>query len=126
MNSQVWYYKNVGLTYLNVKIGNPVDRKLERVKFLVDSGAVYSVVDKNVLMKMKIRPHSRRKFILANGDEIEKDVGDAFFEYGGQKASAPVVFGDKGIYLLGATTLENLGLILNPIDRELRPLPMVI
>jgi len=92
----------------------------------VDSGAVYCVVEKETLEKLGIKPHSKRKFILANGDEIEKEIGDAFFIYRDQKASAPVVFGDKGIFLLGATTLENLGLILNPIDRELRPLPMVI
>ncbi len=34
----------MSLTYLNVKIGNPVDRKLEPVKFLVDSGVVYTEV----------------------------------------------------------------------------------
>jgi len=28
--------------------------------------------------------------------------------------------------LLGATTLEALGMILNPIRRELRPFPMVL
>jgi hypothetical protein len=40
--------------------------------------------------------------------------------------AAPVVFGDKGIFLLGATTIEAFGLILDPIRRELRPLPMVL
>lgn len=117
----------MGLTYLIVKVANPLNPKrfIER-KFLVDSGAVYAVIDKETLKRLGIKPHSKRKFILANGDEIEKKIGDAFFIYGEQKTSAPVIFGDKDIFLLGATTLENLGLILNPIDRELRPLPMVI
>ena len=117
----------MGLTYLTVTISNPRNpRKTFKRRFLVDSGAVYSVVDREVLKKMGIKPHSKRQFILANGEEIEKEIGDVFFVYGKQKSSAPVIFGDKGIFLLGATTLENLGLILNPIDRELRPLPMVI
>ena len=117
----------MNLTYLPVQIANPSDHsKSLQIKFLIDSGAVYSVIDKKILKKLGIKPHSKRTFILANGDEIEKEVGDAFFIYNEQKASAPVVFGDANILLIGATTLENLGLILNPIDRELRPLPMVI
>lgn len=117
----------MSLTYLKIKVANPMEpKKFLQRKFLVDSGAVYSVIDRRVLERMKIKPHSKRKFILANGEEIEKEMGDAFFVFRGQKASAPVIFGNKDIFLLGATTLENLGLILNPIDRELKPLPMVI
>jgi len=117
----------MSLTYLTLKVANPAKpKKFFERKFLIDSGAVYSVIDQEFLAKLGIESHSKRKFILANGEEIEKEIGDAFFVFQNQKASAPVVFGDKGIFLLGATTLENLGLILNPIDRELRPLPMVI
>lgn len=117
----------MALTYLTIKMANLLNlKRVIKRRFLVDSGAVYSVVDRKVLEGMGIKPHSKRQFILANGEEIEKEIGDAFFVYGRQKASAPVIFGDKDIFLLGATTLENLGLILNPIDRELRPLPMVI
>lgn len=117
----------MGLTFLTIVLTNPADKKkFFKRKFLVDSGAVYSVVEADVLQKLGIKPHSKRKFILANGEEIEKEIGDAFFIYRKQKASAPVVFGDKGVFLLGATTLENLGLVLNPLDRELKPLPMII
>ena len=41
--------------------------------------------------------------------------------------ASPVIFGDKeDIYLLGVVTLESLGLILDPIRRELKPLPMLL
>lgn len=117
----------MSLTYLTIKVANLNDlKKSFKRKFLIDSGAIYSVIERETLEKLGINPHSKRKFILANGDEIEKELGDAFFIFQKQKSSAPVVFGDKGIFLLGATTLENLGLILNPIDRELKPLPMQI
>ena len=53
-------------------------------------------------------------------------VGNAYFEYEGKIRAAPVVFGDPEIYLLGATTLEALGMILDPIHRELKPLPMTL
>jgi hypothetical protein len=38
-----------------------------------------------------------------------------------------VIFGEEGDSpLLGSTTLEGFGLILDPFRRELRPLPMVL
>ncbi len=41
--------------------------------------------------------------------------------------AAPVIFGEPGdATLLGTVTLESLGLILDPIRRELRPLPMIV
>jgi predicted aspartyl protease len=72
----------MSLTYLYVKIANPAkSQKAARQKFLVDSGAVYTVIDKQILARLDIKPHSKRKFILANGEELEKEVGDCFFEY---------------------------------------------
>ena len=34
--------------------------------------------------------------------------------------------GDEDIYLLGATALESVGLILDPLRRELKPAPMLL
>jgi hypothetical protein len=40
---------------------------------------------------------------------------------------ADVIFGEKGdSTLLGAMSLEALGLALDPLKRELRPLPMIL
>jgi len=117
----------MALTYLTVKVANPTNPKksLER-RFLVDSGAVYSVVPEKALKKLGIKPDSKRKFILANGEEMEMDIGQASFTLGEETWIAPVIFGKPGVFLLGATTLENMGLILDPVNRELKPLPMVI
>lgn len=68
----------------------------------------------------------KQKFSLANGEVIEKAVGNALFEYQDKKRVSPVVFGEKDIFLLGAVTLESLGVILDPINRELKPLPMLL
>lgn len=117
----------MAITYLNVKISNPQKpRKVAEARFLVDSGAVYSVVPNSVLSKLGIRATDTQKFSLANGEVIEKQIGDALFAYAGKKRSSPVVFGEEGIYLFGAVTLESLGLILDPINRELKPLPMLL
>ena len=40
---------------------------------------------------------------------------------------ADVIFGQEGdSMLLGAFTLESLGLVLDPLRRELRSLPMIL
>jgi clan AA aspartic protease len=117
----------MALTFITVQISNPIaPSKTFSRKFLVDSGAVYSVVDAEVLKKIGLVSTRTMDFELANGQEIKKKVGEATFEFKGQKVTSPVVFGDKGVFLLGAVTLETFGLILDPINRKLRGLPMLI
>jgi clan AA aspartic protease len=118
----------MGVTFVKVKVANPADpsRAIEE-QFLVDSGAVYSLVPRSDLERIGIAPHSRRSFILANGEQVERDLGSAIFEYQGERGDSLVIFGEEGDSpLLGATTLEGFGLILDPFRRELKPLPMLL
>jgi clan AA aspartic protease len=118
----------MGLTFVTVKVANPADpsRALDE-QFLVDSGAIYSLVPRTGLEQVGIEPHSKRSFILANGERVEREIGTAIFEYQGQRGDSLVIFGELGDSpLLGATTLEGFGLILDPFRRELKPLPMML
>jgi len=97
------------------------------MRFLVDSGAVYSVVPATTLKRLGIRPHRSRTFILADGSEITRQIGDAIFVINGERGASPVIFGEADdTALLGTVSLESLGLILDPMKRVLRPLPMVL
>lgn len=117
----------MAITFLKVKVSNPArPKKTKELEFLVDSGAVYSVIPKEVLKDLGIKFNFYQEFILANGEIVKWPVGNILFEYKNKKVAAPVVFGEKGVFLLGATTLEALGMILDPIRRELKPLPMVL
>jgi clan AA aspartic protease len=118
----------MGLTVLTIEVANPAaPARREAVEFLVDSGAVYSFVPREVLERLGIEPHGRERFRLADGSVIERERGDAVFVYGARRGAAPVIFGDPGdATLLGAVTLESLGLVLDAIRRDLRPLPMVV
>jgi len=72
-------------------------------------------------------PHWEHVFRLANGDHIVRKRGVAVFRYGDRVGGSDVVFGEEGDYtLLGAFTLESLGLALDPLKRELRPIPMLL
>jgi clan AA aspartic protease len=118
----------MGLTHVEVIIANPANpRKTKKLSLLVDSGAVYSVVPKTVLGQLGVKPHSTKTFTLADGSAIKRKVGDAVFKLNGHQGASPVIFGEKGdSTLFGTVSLEALGLLLDPIRRELRPLPMVL
>ena len=61
----------MGLTVLRIKVGNPAKPKVtEELEFLVDSGAVYSVVPSRVLRKLGIQPLATQEFRLADGSAI--------------------------------------------------------
>ncbi len=118
----------MGLTFLKIGVGNPAKPKVtEEIEFLLDSGAIYSVVPNKILRKLGIKPLDKQEFRLANGEKIVRKKGIALFKYGSKIGGADVVFGEEGdSTLLGAFTLESLGLTLDPLKRELRPLPMII
>jgi hypothetical protein len=57
---------------------------------------------------------------LAACDRGEVICSRAYFEFHGEGGAAPVIFGEEGDEpLLGATTLESLGLVLDPFKRRL-------
>jgi aspartyl protease family protein len=118
----------MGLTVLEIEVGNPANpNATEKIEFLIDSGAIYSVVPKAVLKKLGIKPVGEQQFRLADGSKILRKKGIALFRYGKRVGGADVIFGEKGdSNLLGAFTLEALGLSLDPLRRKLKPLPMVL
>ncbi len=118
----------MGLTVLEIEVGNPAKPEVtEKVELLIDSGAIYSVVPIALLEKLGIKPLIEQEFRLADGTKIVRKKGGALFRYGGRVGGADVIFGEEGDYtLLGAFTLEALGLALDPLKRELRPLPMLL
>ncbi len=80
---------------------------------------------RSLLTRLGIEPHTTKRFYLANGDGIDRQMGIAGFEYLNERTAAPVIFGEEGdAVLMGATTLEGFGFVLDPFRRELRPMSM--
>ncbi|MEK6405562.1 MAG: aspartyl protease family protein [Acidobacteriota bacterium] len=118
----------MGLTVLEVEIGNPASPDVtEKLEFLIDSGAIYSVVPTKILEKLDIKPLTEQEFRLADGSKIVRKKGIALFKYGERIGGADVIFGEEGdSILLGAFSLKSLGLSLDPLRRELKALPMIL
>ncbi|MBT4497146.1 MAG: aspartyl protease [Gemmatimonadetes bacterium] len=118
----------MGLTVLEIEVGNPAEPEVtEKMEFLIDSGAIYSVVPAPVLEKLGIKSLAEEEFRLADGSKIKRKKGIALFKYGERIGGADVIFGEEeDSLLLGAFTLEALGLALDPLRRELKPMPMIL
>jgi predicted aspartyl protease len=66
-------------------------------------------------------------FSLADGTIIKRRISTAYFEYENEGGAAQVIYGEEGdTPLLGATTLESIGLVLNPFTRTLHPMRMLL
>jgi len=112
----------MGLVYVDgvVKHGE----KSVKVRFLVDSGATYTVLNKSIWEELGLKPIGEMEFILADGTIIKRAISEAFLELPGYgERHTPVVLGEsEDENLLGIVTLEIFGLILDPFKRELRPI----
>ena len=97
------------------------------VTLLVDSGAIYSVLPAAVWQPLGLTQRRDVDFSLADGTLITRGVSECTFEIEGRAATSPVVLGraDEGP-LLGAVTLETLGLVLNPLTRRLVPMRLLL
>jgi clan AA aspartic protease len=119
----------VGVTFTSVVVSNPRQPALAGVEleFLIDTGAIYSVVPASVLEALEISRLEPERFTLADGTHQTYDVGEAFFEIGGRGRTSQVVFAPEGVTpLIGAFTLESLGLMVNPVTRELLPMRLLL
>jgi predicted aspartyl protease len=120
--------KVMGLTYIEGMVSVPGRRRRgRRIRFLVDSGAVYSVLRQGDWRALGLKPERELDFVLADGTVMTRGVSECVFELEGRRATSPVVLGEtEDEALLGAVTLGTLGLMLNPLNRTLQPMRMVL
>lgn len=103
-------------------IADPQGRRYEEVEAMVDSGAAYTVLPASILEGLGVEPHETRGFVLADGHRVERGFGQTWIRLDGKECVSPVVFWDEGsMPLLGAVTLEILGLAVDPVNRRLVP-----
>jgi len=116
----------LGLVYIDgiVKWGS----RTRKVSFLVDSGATYTVLKKEVWSYLGLRPKREVVLILADGTSIKRYLSEAVIELPGYgEYYSPVILGEEeDENLLGTVTLEIFGLVLDPLKRELRPLRVLM
>jgi len=113
----------MGLFEVKVELANlasPV--KTEELSLLVDTGATLSWIPRHILQKLGVASFSHLPFTLADGRRLERDVTTVLLTINGRKAPVTVAFGEPGEEaVLGATALEILGLLVDPVGQKLVP-----
>ena len=109
----------MGTFRVNLRVGNLFTDAWTSVEALVDTGATYSMIPGSVLEGLGIEPVETRVSRIADGSTVELQTSWARFYAEGRNAVARVSFGPEGVYLLGATTLEDMGLAVDPVAQRL-------
>jgi predicted aspartyl protease len=117
----------MSLIHVPGKVARSGARRAIAVRFLVDTGAVFTVLPEAIWRRLRLTSERTAEFTLADGTTITRGVSECRFTVAGQTATSPVVLGGPGdAALLGAVTLETLGLMVNPLSRELLPMRLML
>jgi predicted aspartyl protease len=116
----------MGVTYIDGEVTGPTG-KAATVRFLLDSGATYSLLAQPTWQELGLEPKRSASFMLADGTRIERRISECHLTSPQGEGHTPVILGEEGDEpLLGAVTLEILGLVLNPFNRTLQPMRMLL
>jgi clan AA aspartic protease len=112
--------------YIKGTVTGPT-RKHAIVKFLVDSGAQYTLLPHDTWKAIGLAPKRTMSFTLADGTTVDRKISECYISLPQGEGHTPVILGEPGDEaLLGVVTLEILGLVLNPFKRTLQPMRMLL
>ena len=117
----------MGATQVTVTIRNPADpdRCWEDL-FLVDTGAIDSLVPGPHLDAIGLKPEGKRVYELADGNEIVMDITIAEIEFMGEIVGGTILYGAPDAQpLLGLTALASVGIEVDPVSQRLKRRPAV-
>ena len=109
-------------------IRNPADaNRFWEGTFLVDTGAIDSVVPRSILEGVGLQPRAKRVYTLADGGEVSMEHTIGVIELMGEAVGATIVFADDDstIPLLGSTAMQSAGIEVDPRNEQLRRLPAI-
>lgn len=117
----------MGITQVTAAVRNPANPdKFWEGLFVVDTGAIDCVVPARHLRDLGIQPLTKRKYELADGSQVNFDVGTAQIEFMGDIVWVTVIFGaDDAEPILGVTALQSVGIEVDPRSQRLNRRPAV-
>jgi len=113
----------VGTFRVEVTVRNLHDPTRGRtLSVLVDTGATYTTLPRDVVEPIGCQPIGTRRVVLANGREETWPVGVVLLTLEGQEGPTFCLIGPNGgPALLGAVTLEEFALGVDPVAKRLLP-----
>ena len=112
----------MGRVRVTIKLANPNRREdtIEVADALVDTGATWTAVPRSLAEQLAL-PIIGQIAARTAGGEQSLDQSYAYIELGDKQMVTPVLVSDiVNIVLIGVTTLEALGLVVDPVTGQLK------
>ena len=108
-------------------IWNPLSpENVQELDALVDTGAAFSWISRQRLESLGLRPSRRMSFRSIDGRVMERDMTAVYIASAGYSAPDMVVMAESGeMEVLGAHSIEGLGLAADPVQKKLTPTIML-
>ena len=118
----------MGMFEVRVRVSHPRgDGEYFNANMLVDTGAIYSKLPESMLReRLGIEPDREDRLQLADTEWKSYPVGEARFRIGDRASKARVIFGEEDRFILGATSLQELGLVPDTTEHQLVSAPLML
>lgn len=116
----------MGAIHVTVKLSWPEAKKDYEGLFLVDTGATDSLAPSIALKEAGFKPVGKMEYELANGQKVEYEYCGAVINFMGDTTFGRVIMGpDNAEPILGVTALESVGVVIDPVNLQLKRLPAI-
>jgi len=117
----------VGTFTVKLRIWNPEHpEKAEEVEAFVDTGAAFSWISRARLQRLGVHPSRQMPFRTIEGRVLDRDLATVYVALDGYSVPDVVVMAEPGeMEVMGAHSIEGLGLAADPIQKKLVPTVML-
>jgi len=110
----------MGAFRVRIEVADPQGVRFEPIDALVDTGATYTWVPREILERLGHKAEEEWDFVLADGRTVLYPVTWVTVRLNGATQPTPVIFGDEGTEpLLGVVTLEEFRLGVDAVNQRL-------
>lgn len=114
----------VGHFAVPIEVGNRSGERFVSIRALVDTGATYTWIPRDILEGLGVMPDDDWPFELADGREVQYPVAWITIQMRERAQPTIVVFGAVGTEpILGVVTLEEYRLAVDPVNHRLISVP---
>jgi predicted aspartyl protease len=100
--------------------------RVEELEPFVDTGAAFSWIARIRLERLGVTPSRRMQFRTIEGRVLERDLAIVYVATDGYTAPDLVVMAEPGeMEVIGAHSIEGLGLAADPVQKKLVPTVML-
>jgi predicted aspartyl protease len=117
----------MGTFKVKFRIWNPAQpERVEDLEGYVDTGAAFSWISRERLERLGLKPTRRMPFRTIEGRVLERDMAAVYVGSDGYSVPDVVVMAEPGeMEVLGAHSIEGLGMAADPIQKKLVPTVML-